>query len=608
MAKPNVLLVFIAAIITYIPGAYAEHDLGRIEVKRLSNSSSSRSNQTSSMETFTIEDIRSKRLNSLVDILDYASGIDLRWRARQGIQGDISLRASTYEQVAVLIDGLKVSDPQTGHYNLDIPLTVFDVDRVEVTKDASSSLYGAGAFAGSVNFITRYPERISLRLESLFGEHALSGQAFSLAMPFENGFSSRLSFEHKLSKAARPNTDFEYHTGSLYLNKRFDTGALDYLFGYQKKDFGADSFYSNLFKEEEEHTETLFFKGGIKYEPGPWVLKSDLYLRRHWDKFILNRNLPESVNYHTNYTYGFNPNFTFPVRFGDVSLGLDAGIDQINSTNMGEHFRSYQAVLGGINSQLTSKLNSDFRVRFDSYRKWPLQSSFTLGAGYDIIEDRLRLKCSAGRAFRIPTFTELYYNDPANRGDPDLKIESSYTFNCGLQFRQGIFDLGLEGFLRRGYDLIDWTRTSLSLPWQAVNWGKISFRGIAFNSKVRPNARYKFAELKQLSFSYNYNTADKKTGIFFSKYALDILKHQLIMGIDSDVWGIILGLDLSYNQRCYGTNYFIASLYIGKKFTAQNWDLEPFLKADNFTNTAYTEIAGVLQPGRWVQAGMKMSW
>ncbi len=173
-----------------------------------------------SIQTINAADIKEKNLNSLADILDYVGGLDLRYRGTSGIQGDLSLKGSTYEQVAVLIDGLRVIDPQTGHHNLDIPLTDFDVEKIEVTKEGFSSLYGAGAFAGSINIVTKKPVKKSVNINTVMGEHALFGEAFSFSLPrSQGGLSARVSLDHKISKAARPNTDFEYETASLYLDK-----------------------------------------------------------------------------------------------------------------------------------------------------------------------------------------------------------------------------------------------------------------------------------------------------------------------------------------------------------------------------------------------------
>lgn len=549
-----------------------------------------------SAQIVTSSEIKEKNLSSFVDVFDYISGVDLRYRGTSGIQGDLSLRGSTYEQVAVLIDGVNAIDPQTGHHNLDIPLTVFDIERVEVMKEGTSSLYGAGPQAGSINIITKKPQEKALHLNTLFGEHALNGCAFSFGLPQEN-LSSRFSFDHQISKAARANTDYEYKTASLYLNKDFDNAALDTLFGYQKKDFGADSFYSNLFPEEEEHTETFFLKTGLDYTLNRGSTNNNLFFRKHRDKFILQRNNPTSVNYHTTYVYGLNSNLALLTDLGDFIFGLDTGRDEIYSTNLGKHTRLHEAGSIGFIPELSDKLSLDTRVRLDHYQKWGEQESFNLGASYSI-SDRLKFKGSIARSFRIPSFTELYYSDAANKGNADLKLEKSDNLNLGINFMPGPLDLGIGCFYRRGKNLIDWTRNSTSDPWQATNLGRVDFQGIELSAKLKPH----------LVFSYNYTHADKKAGGFFSKYALDILKHQLILEISPPFFGLNFNWQLSYNQRYYGETYFIGNIYIGKKFNKNNFSLEPFIRIDNLSDTKYTEVSGVLQPGRWFKSGLKFEW
>jgi len=444
-----------------------------------------------SVQTVTGEDIKAENLNSLVDVLDYVSGIDLRYRGQLGVQGDLSLRGSNYEQVAVLIDGVKVMDPQTGHHNLDIPLTEFDVEKVEVMKESCSSIYGPGALAGSVNIITKKPTKGGVKLNTVFGQNALFGQTISLSYPSED-FSGRLSFDNKVSKAARPNTDFDYKTTSLYLNRQLDNKELDMLFGYQKKDFGADSFYSNLFPEEEEHTETVFVRTGLNSKEDFGLWKNNLFLRKHRDKFILQRNNPTLVNYHTTYIYGLDSNLDVPMEYGNLLLGGETGSDQINSTNLGKHERLHEAGSVGFVPKLTGRLSADLRARLDYYQNWDWHESFNFGAGYYLIDQRLKLKGSLARAFRIPSFTELYYSDPANIGNPNLKVEKTDSYILGLNFVKDIIEFDLDGFYRRGTNLIDWVRQSTSNPWSATNLGRVDYRGIEFCSAIKPDINFQY--------------------------------------------------------------------------------------------------------------------
>lgn len=557
-------------------------------------------------EVISSQEIGNANLNSLVEALDCASGTEIRARGPFDIQGDLSLRGSTNEEVGVSIDGIKVMDPQTGHHNLDIPLTRYDIERINITKEGSSSLYGAGSFAGNANFIIKRPTAKAVNIDALFGENALFGQAFSFALA-QKEFSARVSFDNKVSKAARPNTDFREQTASFYIDKKAENIFLDTLIGYQKKDFGADSFYSNLFPEEEEHTETLFFKTGLDLKSETGVLKNNAYLRKHRDKFVLRRNNPTSVNYHTTYVYGLNSDYALPTKYGDVLLGLYSGNEEINSTNLGKHKRFFEAGSIGLSSKIGQRFTSDLRFRSDHYEKWGFQQSFNAGLGYSLT-DTLKIKGSAAGAFRLPTFTDLFYSDAANKGNPDLGVEKSDNYSVGFEYAKDFLELGLSGFLRRGHNMIDWTRSTTLDPWQATNLGSVDFKGMEFIARLNREFNFKYIKFNNVSLTYSYTDVDKKESGFLSKYVLDVLKHQLHLDIYSNIFGLDINWRFSYNQRYFADTYFLGDLYIGKKIKNRSYSLEPFLKLDNFTNKSYSEIAGVQQPARWIKSGLKFEW
>ncbi|MDD5432593.1 MAG: TonB-dependent receptor [Candidatus Omnitrophica bacterium] len=590
----NLFIVFIAFSSCF---AQEECSLEKIVVRQERGYSDNLSSQ----------EIREFQPDYLTNPLNLVTGLDVRSRAGFGIQGDLSLRGSTYEQVAVAIDGINVMDPQTGHYNLDLPLTIFDLEKIDIKKSGDSSFYGAGALAGSANFITKKVVKKELNLNTEFGENALFGQTFSFSLPSDT-ISSRVSFDHVVSKAARPNTDFEYKTASFYLERDFKTARLDTLFGYQKKDYGAANFYSNLFPEEEEHTETIFVKTGYNQDFGLGELNNNVFLKKHRDKFILQRNNPQSVNYHTTYVYGMHSDYALPIKFGEFSVGAGLGEDQINSSNLGKHSRLHESFNIGANVFPKGRLSGEARLRMDYYQDWSWQESFNFNSSYDLIGNFLKLKAAFSRAFRIPTFTELYYSDAANKGNSDLKIERSDNFTLGVDSSYKQVSLGIEAFLRRGFNLIDWTRKTNQVPWQAKNLGRIDYKGLTFNSILYANWDNRAFKIKELKFSYNYNYADKKEEGLLSKYALDILKHQFLCGIDTQVLGLTVNWQLAYNQRYFGPSYFLGNFYMSKKFYNKSLSIEPFVKIDNFTDVKYCEVQDVLMPGRWIKSGLKFEW
>ncbi|HTZ10901.1 MAG TPA: TonB-dependent receptor [Candidatus Margulisiibacteriota bacterium] len=591
------LITFILLLI--LPGTcFSEpFSLERIVVKNESNRASGGISR---------KDLEGSGILAFSEELDNIAGLDLRTRGAVGMQSDISLRGSTFEQVAVLLDGLKINDPQSGHYNLDIPLTPADIEKIEVTKEGATSLYGSGAFAGSVNIITRKADTRKFSLSSAFGEHALFSEGLSLSLPHKEYF-GRFSYAHKSSNGGTSNTDFDSSTTSLFLGKDEGGLGLNTLLSFQKNDFGADSFYSNLFPAEEEHTRTLLFKTGLSVKKEDGSCENSLYLRRHEDKFILDRNNPVSVNYHTTYVYGLNSDFAFPLRAGDLSLGLSLTEEEINSTNLGKHSRLQEGLKAGLLPDFGERFNVNINSRVDNFRKWGLQPSWNIGLGY-LLNNMLQVKSSLAYAFRLPSFTELYYSDAGNQGNPGLGIEESENAGLGIALRQEQVDLSIDFFYRRGRNLIDWTRASSNERWQATNLGRTDIRGIEFSSGFYPAFHLKGVTLDKLSFSYAHNTLVREETGFLSKYALDILRDHLVMDIDSSFWGNKLSWELSYNQRHYGETYFVGNLCISRKVIRRSFSFEPFLRIDNFSNTEYSEVGGVLQPGRWVKSGLRFEW
>ena len=592
MLKLLLAIILNLALCTF---SFAEEDytLEKIVVTGGSSGSASRPSQNYPSETFSSKDIRENYFNSVSDIFKRSSGIDLRYRGTSGVQGDLSIRGSTYEQAAVLIDGIRINDMQTGHHNMDIPLTSMDIEKIEIIKQGSSSSYGSGALSGSINIITKKPLKKSISIETLAGAHGLYGQAFSCDMPGKNS-SASFSAEHKTSNGARPNTDFDYKTASYLFNKDWVDNSLNLVAGYQDKDFGADSFYSNLYKEEEEHTNTLFLKTGLDTDLVSYNLKNSIFLRRHHDKFILNRNDPSfSQNTHTTYSYGIHSSASMPVKYGDLETGFEIARDTIDSTKLGKNTRMNQACFLGFNPTEGNKFEPSARFRIDHFQNWSYQSSFNTGLGYWLIDDKLKIKPSFSHSFRGPSFTELYYSDAANKGNSDLKVEKSDNYNLCLETNYNNIPISCDVFLRKVKNLIDYTRLTVNDVWQATNLGSVDFKGM---------------DLKAGPLSYTYMEADRSASGFLSKYALDILKHQLMLNLNRDIKTIKIGLYLSYNERKFGETYFIGDISFSKAFQNKETSIEPFIKIDNFTDTDYSEVAGVMQPGRWVQGGVKVKW
>src|SRR4051794_1671696 len=101
------------------------------------------------------EQIEKLPVHSLDELLRYLPGVEVQMRGPMGAQSDIVLRGGTFQQVLVIIDGIRINDPNTGHFNSYIPIAPAEIDRIEVLKGASSAIYGAEAVGGVIHVITK---------------------------------------------------------------------------------------------------------------------------------------------------------------------------------------------------------------------------------------------------------------------------------------------------------------------------------------------------------------------------------------------------------------------------------------------------------------------
>ncbi len=110
---------------------------------------------TRTMAIISREEIAALPVYSVADVLRLFASVDVRARGERGVQSDFAVRGASFGQMLVLVDGVRLNDQQSGHHNGDIPVPLDAVERIEILQGAGSSLFGADAFGGTVNVITR---------------------------------------------------------------------------------------------------------------------------------------------------------------------------------------------------------------------------------------------------------------------------------------------------------------------------------------------------------------------------------------------------------------------------------------------------------------------
>ena len=560
---------------------------------------------TPDLETSYKEEILAPKQTESKETLDFNdSFVDARVRGVKDIQEDLSIRGSTFEEVAVILNDVKLNDPQSGHFNTDIPLTRFDIAQVDFVYGSISSLYGSSGMAGGIIIEPEKPkDKPQVEAYAEYGQYDFYDTGVSLNLPI-NILKNKISFEIAESSGYRPETEFKKITANYSSVIDLDIAEAEFMFGYLKKDFGADSFYSDIYNNEEEHTDTRLIQASLKFENDDTIFKPVFYYRRHWDKFILDRNRPDwSTNIHKNYLYGVNIIMYANTEFGKLKYGTEFSSEKINSTSLKKHIRHIQSFyLSNVYEQERFLLEAAARI--DNYSDFGFQFNPSCAGSFSLNES-LTIKASAGRSFRAPSFTDLYYVGKANMGNPDLKPEMGWDFDVTLEYLKEFICLKQTAFFRITRNTIDWTRDDGATVWRSDNIGEFDIVGSQTNFTIYPKEFLPAKSFTKFNLKYSFMQSTNHENIN-SKYILNYLKHDLSSVLFFDLpYNIKNKWSLSFKKRISYDPYLVVSTEITKTVRYKEHKLEFFIKGDNLTNTIYMEVGNVKMPGIWVTVGVK---
>ncbi|UCD15081.1 MAG: TonB-dependent receptor plug domain-containing protein [Candidatus Omnitrophota bacterium] len=564
---------FLAAVGSFVSLSFSQS----IELEPITVKKSFDESLFQTTDYFSKYEIAQAPFNSLEEIVDYCSSINLKSRAPFGVQQDISLRGSTFEDNFVSLAGIDISDPQSGHFSLEIPLTSADLEEIEVFKDAQK-----------LNFVPKKPKDKGVLLRSSFGQHALWEKLLSFNFPLKD-VNNRISVEHKVSSGGRQDTDFDIYNFSCHSLLEDEFKELEFLFGATKRDFGADAFYVTSRPHEQEHITQRFFSLRSALLQENSKLDNTIYFRRHSDKYILDRhNKPLYTNYHTTYVYGSQTSFDF---YDDLYLSFNIEREKVTSTNIDTHYRLRKGVAAGIKERRINDFIFDAGAGVDYYERWQYLEKAHLKAGY-FLKDDLKLKFCFNRFWRPPSFTELYYNDGYSIGNDGLSVQKTNSFEWGLDYlTQDDLNLGGTLFLKDQHGTIDWCKNSSSAAYRARNVGNLKAYGVDLYAEKKFDAGY----LRKLRVDYTYLDLAKDNPYNISKYVFDYSSHKAVSMAGLDFGGISLNLISNFLRPIERKEYVTFDMKLEKKIS----DFVLSLEGTNIFNNDYWEMKDIEGVGRW---------
>lgn len=557
-------------------------------------------------------------VKSVNELLTYVAGIDMRQRGPWGSQSDVSIDGSTFDEVLVLVNGVKVSDPQTGHNMMNLPIPVSAIDHIEILRGPAARIYGVNALAGAINIVTRIPQQNEVSAQVYAGSNFEKdtsnndtyygwGAQASATLAGKNQ-SNTISFAHDQGNGYRYNTAFEanrlYYQNHIRVN---DKGSIDAMGGYVSNTYGANGFYSAPGdKEAKETVQTAIAGVGYTYQLNKKIkLMPRVSYRYAKDDYIYIRQKPE-VYHNIHETNVLTGELQSTIQLGDGVLG--AGVEYrnegINSNNLGKHDRNNLGVYAEYKYHFNTNLNASAGLYANYNSDYDWQVFPGVDVGYYFLP-KWKFFAAGTTGQRLPTYTDLYYKGPTNIGNDQLKPELASYAEGGVQYKSTLLSGQASYFYRHITNFIDWVKASVNDPWQPQNFQSINTQGVTLQAQYELSKHLQMSDKCQLQLqaAYTYlNPAVKVSDEMISKYAVEALRHQFIAGVRGLFFHKLEAtFKARYQQRISYNDYTL----LDARVSYQLGKFNIYTDVTNILNTQYSEVGSIPMIGRWVALGVK---
>jgi vitamin B12 transporter len=404
-------------------------------------------------------DLQKLPVNNVIDALEYVSGIDVRKRGISGVQADVGIRGSTYEQTLVLLDGVRMNDPQTGHHNFDLPIAFEDIERIEIIKGPGAAQYGPSSNGGVINIVSRKEITTEsgrkAKVNVQRGSYDYERYALSLAKT-EGEYSQFLSGYHSAADTYLRDEalDSRQGQGSYRVIHQGDNSMTQVAFGYVEKDFGAYRFYVDTDAQSRESTSQRHGYGIHQYRlDNGSQIEASLNWRNHFDSFSYlptfsaSEHETEALQSRLTFT---NDSFVTGLEYNQENM--DSNRDGRQGRHFASAFVNYKQSIGA-NVSLTGNL---------SYVDYDSQEQLVLPViGIDaLITENVEVYANAGQSVRTPTLNDLFLNMPGrDLGSSDLDLERTDSAEIGVRLNSSDVNITSSIFYKDTQDAIDFTKS-----------------------------------------------------------------------------------------------------------------------------------------------------
>ncbi|MFN2437670.1 MAG: TonB-dependent receptor plug domain-containing protein [Chitinophagaceae bacterium] len=583
-------------------------------------------------------------INSIDELLRYVPGMEVQARGPMGAQSDFILRGGTFQQVLVLVDGVRVNDPNTGHFSSYIPIAPAEIERIEILKGGSSAIYGSDAVGGVIHIITKSFNAHSGQKRKHFKSQITIGEN-NLANINAGGFYSNgktvigggiLSNNARGEKQRGINGYYHLNTFSFSLQQHINNDwHIALRSAYDDRDFAAQNFYTAIkLDTASEKVKTFWNQLHIVYQKNKNKISLDAGYKTVNDEFLLN---PSGIA-NNNKSKLWQALAVYERRFTTQTILTSGGqfqLRKIRSNDRGNHDIKQLAGFASLKQMFGESFTINPALRIDWNELGGTELVPQLNLSYRI--SSFQLRGSIGKTIRHADFTEQYnnYNKPpfvrsGNRiGNPDLSAERSLSYEAGVDvFMHDNLKISSTFFQRDYDDLIDYVLTPYNqIPRRsnlAVGGNFFFAKNIAevkttgFETDLQFRKKINDHQHINTNFGVVWLDSESKEAIpslYISSHA-DFLAN---FSVQYSIRSFSLGVNGLYKKRnpifqnetassifaSLSEDYFVANakaeILVYKKLIGL------FAQVDNLFDKNYSDLLGAKMPGRWIMGGIKIS-
>ncbi len=407
----------------------------------------------------------------------------------------LSQRGSTASQVLVLLDGTPIASPQAGQLDLSLlPLSL--INSIEVTSGAGSALYGANAAGGVINLLTSSdaPDLTLRAGTGSWGRRKASVQAAGKRGSFSGMFAADI---------LRSTGDFSYWNNALspqrYASREgADQNRQSILGSLLWERPSTEIQVSGLYNNAERGIPTIHATAidSARQWDKHGRLWTQATQKREWGSLQVNAQVESGELRYTNPRWGiddtgrhFDTGSELALNLNNVSgwrlnTGLTGGYTHVRHPSLESNSHEYRFALYLSGARTWKSLTVYPSIRLDSYPReqiiWALAPRLGMNMALNS-SSTLRLKSSAGRAFRMPTFNDRFWQPGGNL---DLRPEKGWSYDAGIAWTLRTVQAEFTAFVLHMKDQIVW-RPGATGVWSPANVLEVTNRGMEMSLRLQ---------------------------------------------------------------------------------------------------------------------------